>query len=88
MLRIAPQRTLPVGSGTGWVENPIGRYRREALRSSIALGCNCVLLHTLCGAAWDVSRCTGVKVHQLIDWVVSKLPCIGKAKARAASPEG
>ena len=23
MLRIAPQRTLPVGSGTGWVENPI-----------------------------------------------------------------
>jgi hypothetical protein len=67
---------------------PISRFRREGLRSSIALGCNCVLLDTLCGAALDVSRRTGVKVHQLIDWVVSKLLCIGKAKARAAPPEG
>ena len=34
---------------------------REGSRSSIAPGCNCGLLRMLCGAVWDVSRCTGVK---------------------------
>ena len=89
ILRTAPQPTLPVGSGTVWAENPMSRYRREGSRSSIALGCNCGLL------AQAVRSCLGClalywseKVHQLIDWGASKLPCIGKANAGASTPEG
>ena len=56
-----------MGDGVaGGIRNRVGRepdqpVQLEGSRSSIAPGCNCGLLRMLCGAAWDVSRCTGVK---------------------------
>ena len=96
MFGLQPPRhtpTLPSADLAGGIRNRVGRepdqpIQHEGSRSSIAPGCNCGPLPMLCGAACDVSVALEGKVHQLIDWGASKLSCIGKANAGAASPQG